>query len=142
MAGHDHGKDHHSHTPFVPDPADAWHKHTTDEPLPQEAHAERVNVGKVLAYGVVGMVIIIASIVFVYVYFQWYATGLRIEREERPDLRYAGQARVDAEYRAYRAQIEEVELAQFGWVDPENNVVRLPLSAAQKKVIEDYAKSR
>ncbi len=132
--------DKHQHTPDFHDHIDPWHTHTTDEPTPQEAHSEKVNVPVVVAYGVACFVVIAVVVVITSIYFNWYVTKTKVAREEQVDNGPTANSVLQAEYLNMRKGVEEVEFKQAGWIDSEKNIVRLPIDVAMKKVVDQYAK--
>lgn len=132
--------DKHQHTPEFHDHADAWHTHHDDEPVPQAAHAEKVNVPMVVAYGTACFVAIVVVVAITTIYFNWYITKTKIAREEQVDNGPTASSLLQAEYLNARKGVEEVEFKQTGWIDPEKNIVRLPIDVAMKKVVDQYAK--
>lgn len=129
-----HGK--HPHTPEIVEPPDQWHAHTADE-KPQEAHGENVNAPIVLIYGTVAFVFIAVCVVATAIYFNWYATRLKIDREERPDLVESGVPSVRDQYNALRADVAK-QMTEYGWADSTTNTYRIPLAKARERVLAQY----
>lgn len=130
-------QDKHPHTPAVSESPDAWHAHGPDEKA-QEAHGENVNTPMVLFYGTMAFLIVVVCVVVTAIYFNWYATRLKIAREERFDLVEPNTASVQSQYNAMRADVNK-QFTEFGWVDATTNTYRIPLEKARAKVLASYA---
>lgn len=132
-----HGHQHQT-TAYEPEAPDAWHTHTIDE-HPQQAHAENVDARSVIIVGILGFGIVIASILFVVVYFSWYVNRLKTEREAFVET--TGQPAIHTPALSARAEILNSAFTTFGVVNAEQQTVRVPINAAKDRVIEMY-KSR
>ncbi|MDX9911040.1 MAG: hypothetical protein RBS39_04335 [Phycisphaerales bacterium] len=112
--------------------ADAWHRHSSEEGMPQSEHAARINpYGLYLGvFGILGFVVV--SVVIVAVYFQSYVSTYRAEKQESVN--------VSEDYVAMRARADAT-LANYQWIDMREGVVSLPIDVAMDNVIEKYAGS-
>ncbi len=130
-------EDKYPHTPAVAETPDAWHTHGPHEKA-QEAHGENVNTPMVLFFGTMAFLIIVVCVVATAIYFNWYATRLKIAREERFDLVEPNAAGVQSQYNAMRADVS-YQFTEFGWADATTNTYRIPLEKAREKVLSSYA---
>jgi hypothetical protein len=131
------------HTAPSHDHADAWHSHAPGELAP-DARAEKVDVLQVLLFSVFGFLIIVVAVTATIVYFNWYTAKAQIARAEAPDLHdpnWKPQDKIDAAYTAYRTAAE-TEQSGYGWTDPENNKVRIPLKEAKARLAEKIAATK
>ncbi len=117
---------------------DAWHTHTIDE-HPQQAHAENIDAPRVIVVGVIGFLIVVASILFVVVYFSWYVNRLKTEREAFVET--TGQPAIHTPALSARAEILNSAFTTHGVVNAEQQTVRVPMTSAMNRVVEMY-KSR
>ncbi len=132
--------DQHMHTPESHEAPDAWHSHTAGE-QPHDAHAEKVDVPQVIAFGIAGFMLIVVAIVATVIYFNWYSTGMMIRKVEQGDLYDPKIARVDQPVSEYRKRLE-AEQDDTGWANPDKNLARLPIDKAKKKVADALANSK
>ena len=77
---HQHQHDHHH------EEVDAWHDHSHDAVRPQQAHTEKVNGPLVIGVGSVLILLIVATVIVTYQYYNWYVTRLHDHRS-RPAAR-------------------------------------------------------
>lgn len=122
--------DHDHYLPAEHPQPDAWHRHSSDEGMPQAEHAARINpfglyVG---VFGILGFVVV--SVIVVAIYFQSYVSTYRAEKQESVD--------VSEEYVAMRARADAT-LANYQWIDMRENVVSLPIDVAMDRVVDAYA---
>ncbi len=127
------------------DAPDAWHSHSADEPRPQQAHSENIDIKSVVFFGVAGFLIVVVSVALTVVYFNWYKNQLftaRIENfDKQPVGKDAPQAKgLHVEALARRSQIIETQFKsrQYDTANPETKTVRIPMEDAFKKVSEQY----
>lgn len=109
---------------------DEWHSHNRAEGVPQPEHAAHVNVAALTAVFVVSSVLLVITVIALVVYFDAHMTQLRAERVETTQL-------AQDHWRPYRQQSFE-SLDSYGWVDPEQNLVRVPIEDAMQIVAERY----
>jgi hypothetical protein len=130
----------HQTTPSVEEPLDAWHTHTADEGAPMQSSTDEVPAFRVLAWGMILYMAVVAVVVIITIYFFAYAHSLQINSEEYPE-KFAGGAPIQ---RSGLAPKEEAfgrfTSSQSAWVDVEAGTVRLSMDAAKKKVIEQYSR--
>jgi hypothetical protein len=121
-----------AHTHDAPDAPDAWHVHTTDEPLPQQAHTSEVDSHRTILYGTVGFIIIVVATVATWEYFKSYTTQLRIQREEQ----------VDMHVKALEARTKTLAELRAGPADhvASDGSIQVPISVASQRVMEKYGK--
>jgi hypothetical protein len=117
------------HTVEVHAEPESWHRHTPEEGLPQQEHAGKVNTTILLGVFVAIVVFVAGAILFTYLYFSRYMVTLRREKIETMAMA--------EEFNAYRARAT-AELEEYGWVDPQAGVVRLPLDVAKARVLAAY----
>lgn len=110
---------------------DPWHAHSSDEEPPQESHGV-TSPGAIALVGVGSFVILLILIGIVAVYFNQVARRTQVEKIERVDL---GQS--------MRTQLaeERQRLSSYGWVDPEQERVHIPIEQAMEQIREEYASS-
>lgn len=130
----------HNTTPAIDEPLDAWHTHSAAEQA-QDAHTNEVPAFRVLGFGLVLYMAVVATIVVITVYFLTYASAAQVSREEYPE-RYGNETQaVQHKQLGDRRAILEGQFtnAQSEWTDPEAGLVRLPMAKAMEKVVAKYA---
>jgi hypothetical protein len=126
--GHDHGHD-------------QWHTHAAGEAPAQAAHLEEIPAFRVLGLGMLlwlGVVVVIAVIA---VYYLAYANTLQITSEEYPE-RFGGENQaVQADQLKARKVVLEGEFLNVTptWTDAQAGTVRIPMSKAMDRVVDQYA---
>lgn len=133
-------------SPDQHDAPDAWHTHTTSEPLPQHAHAENIDTRTVAIFGIGGFLLIVGAVLATVVYFNWYKNQLITQRVEfnDPGLAPATGTRPEGlqdDALARRAKILEQQVTpNYAVTKPDTGAVRIPLPMAMKKIEERYGK--
>lgn len=117
------------HTPEMHDRPDEWHRHTTAEERPQQAHSEIGNPGRVLAVGLIAFLLVVVASVAVYLYYVSFTTNILNEREATG---------LEAEIVAARQDAMERFDRGYVWLDQEQGVVLLPYAEASRRVINEY----
>ncbi len=109
--------------------ADAWHRHTTDEGSPQSEHLSQVNpVALIVTLG--GMTVFtVGAIVVTAIYYIQYTENLKQELRETTDM-----ASQQIEYRTTVSVMQDV----YAWENAQEGTVRVPVSQAMERVVEDY----
>ena len=109
---------------------DAWHRHSSDEGMPQEEHGSTVNptalgiVFVAMVFGVVFVLLILTA------YFNNYTYTYKARQQEGvPVARSVFET--DKAFAASR-------LAGYGWINRDAGTVHLPLDAAYQTVIAQY----
>jgi 5-bromo-4-chloroindolyl phosphate hydrolysis protein len=121
------------HTPPVEDHLDDWHQHTAAEGRPQAEHAANVNIAMLGFVGFVIVAVVVAMVVLVVIYFQAYSSTLIAQKAENTVW-------YEQEYRPYAASSQR-RLQEFGWIDAEAGVIRVPIDHAFSRVIESHRDS-
>lgn len=128
--------DHHPHTPEPVEHADAWHRHTPAEGVPQHEHGTRVNPAFV---GVVLLGIVFFTLAFLFVvwgYFNSYSTRVKADKLEQVTTVLRG------EYQGLRSTAESHLTGAPAWIDREAGTVRMPIDRAAALVVDEYAQPR
>jgi hypothetical protein len=105
---------------------DPWHEHSGEEP-PQDAHGE-TSPGVIAIGGIVSFFIVVACVLFVTMYFDRVLLW-KYEEVVEVDL---GEG--------FRNQQEAWmgNLNGYGWEDPQNNTIRIPIDLAIDRVAAEY----
>lgn len=133
----------HQTTPAAHDEhVDSWHDHT-GEALPQQAHTDDVPAFRVLGFGLMLYMAVVAVIVIISIYFYTTVDKMKVTSEEYPELRADGSVDSSAALHFEAIKLKDGAHAAFTsdqseWVDVEAGTVRLPLNQAKSKVIERY----
>lgn len=125
-----HGK-HHQMLVTEHEHPDAWHTHTTDEPMPQHEHASEIAARRIIWMGVIGFILLAIVCQATIEYFKYYAQRLKVDREEGAPLYVAADK--------YRADsLAQLQSPTVEYV-PQGNYIRVPLPEATKRVMTRYA---
>lgn len=106
---------------------DEWHTHEGDMP-PQYAHGT-VSPAAIFAVGVGGLLSIVICVVLITTYFQM---------ESQQEIALKQEVPMDAAHREMQS-VWASEFSGYGWVDPQQGVIQIPLEKAVEKVAEAYA---
>lgn len=121
-----------SHTQFLPHEhhePDSWHRHTSDEGLPQVEHGSRVNVTTLSIVFVAMTLFMVVSVAALIVYFDRHTRDVR-----QQGLETTTEA---TEYALpYRQQATD-QLGGFGW-SADGTHVRLPVDVAKQQIVARY----
>jgi len=110
---------------------DEWHSHTPDEGMPQHAHGE-TSPTTIAAVGIVSFALLGVTMAFVAFYFVQIN---QMEYSRKVEIDMGSDARTLK--RAW-----EADLRNYGWVDPAENVVHIPIDRAIRSVAREYAQER
>ena len=108
---------------------DRWHAHAGEAP-PQHEHGSRASPIGIIVVAVASLVFVVVLVVLVMVYFNQRVRALRVEREERADFTSFVVGQMD-----HRQQM----MGDYGWIDAENGVFRLPIERAIEITAQEYA---
>lgn len=111
---------------------DAWHSHAGEEP-PQHEHGSIANPIGIMLITVASIVFVVVIVIVVMVYFNQRVRAMRVEREEKADF-----TSFVSDQNAHANQM----MGEYGWVDAENAVIRIPIDRAIELTAEDYANQR
>ncbi len=118
-----------TYLPHEHEQPDAWHRHSSDEGMPREEHGARVNpVALFVALILMGVFTAGASIVTV-IYYVQHTSSLKQELRETTNS-----AAQQIEYRADAMNLQD----NFAWEDTQAGTVRIPISQAMDRVVEQY----
>ncbi len=109
---------------------DEWHEHSGEAP-PQHAHGQ-TTPGVIALYGLGGFIALLVSMAAVGVYFVQVNRAKFVRNVERIEL--------GDETRELKARWQ-AQLHEYGWVDVENNIVRVPIENAIESVAREYAQA-
>jgi hypothetical protein len=141
--------DHHSHSHVVPheEPhADAWHHHTASE-HPQFEHGSTIHYRSILFWSAALVIATVGSIGAVWIYFDHYVEKVKAERFEYNLYRFeqteadAFKLMQDRPSRVYKTGVDD-SLNATGWIDPQKEVIQIPISLAKEKVLKKYSQSK
>lgn len=117
------------------DEHDSWFRHAADEPHHQSAHgATRGGVIIGFMLGTLAIVLVVSAVV----YYSIYEPLVRREVEQKHELRTV---HLTTQFVSMHADWQ-ARLRAYEWADPAAGRVRIPLDAARKRVIDEYARSR
>ena len=111
---------------------DAWHAHQSEAP-PQHEHGSKANPIGIILISLASVVFVVVLVFVVMVYFNQRVRALRVEREERVDF--------SESVAAQKAHAQQV-MGDYGWIDPEHGVFRLPIDRAMVITAQEYASAR
>ncbi len=122
---------HHEPTylPHEREEPDPWHQHTPEEGLPQEEHAAHANTRALLGVFIFMVVFLVVSVAITIIYFNRHIVHLRQANLETTEL-----AAQQLEYQSRSFN----DLEQYAWEDPQEGIVRIPVSKAMEKVVQRY----
>ncbi|MCW5775161.1 MAG: hypothetical protein KIS87_01770 [Phycisphaeraceae bacterium] len=120
-------------TPIVHEQPDAWHRHTLDEGKPQHEHGARAKPA-ILAGVCISMVVsVVAMVLGVAIYFEWYVTRLKADRTETITAATKARSEKEAAWSSLAAP--------SAWKDRDAGTVRIPIERAKRLVVEEYRRS-
>lgn len=145
---HQHQQDHHHH-----EEVDAWHDHSHDAVRPQQAHTEKVNGPLVIGVGSVLFLLIVATVIVTYQYYNWYVTRLHDQSiaagsQMRTKFIAIPEGSIDYAHRSERTQIKELLSASSPAVvvpeDPAGGsaFIQLPENIASERALRIYEQNR
>jgi len=111
---------------------DQWHAHTGESP-PQHEHGTKANPLAIILVAVVSVVFVVAIIIVVMIYFNQRVRALRVEREEHADF---------TSFVVAQETSQQQNMGDYGWIDAENNVFRLPIDKAIEITAQEYSAQR
>lgn len=130
MSDQHHHPKHHQMVVTEHEHPDAWHTHTTDEPEPQHEHAPEIAAKRIIAFGVVGFILLAIVCQATIEYFKLYAKQIREEREEGAPVHVAALEKRSSELGAWSVKAPTYT--------PGDTFVRVPVADAAKKVMDRY----
>ncbi len=120
-------------TPIVHEQPDTWHRHTVDEGRPQHEHGARAKPA-ILAVVCISMIVsVVAMVLGVAVYFEWYVTSLKAERTETITAATKARSEKEAAWSSLAAP--------SAWKDRDAGTVTIPIERAKRLVVEEYRRS-
>jgi len=116
---------HGEHTPVHHEHVDEWHMHTADEGTPQAEHASTASPWVLLAVFLASIIFLVVFIGATMIYAKGYVSTRRATKVEITTWAAgAREARATAEMR----------LSQYGWVDPAEGRVRVPIETVMQEM--------
>lgn len=120
----------HNEIPHVHTEPDAWHRHSSEEGMPQEEHGSTVNptalsiVFVAMVFGIVFVLLILTA------YFNNYTYTFKARQVEG----------VPVSRQVYETENEfaQLKLSTYGWIDRNAGSVHVPLDTAYQTVIAQY----
>lgn len=107
---------------------DQWHAHSGEAP-PQHEHGSKANPVVIILVSVVSVVFVVVLILLVMIYFNQRVRALRVERQEHADF---------TSFVIEQDALQQQMMGDYGWIDTENNVIRLPLERAIEITAQEY----
>lgn len=120
----------HHEVPHVHAEPDAWHRHASEEGMPQEEHGATVNptalsiVFVAMIFGVVFVLLLLTA------YFNNYTYTYKARQQE-------GVPVARAVFETEKA-LADARLSTYGWIDRNAGTVHIPLDTAYQTVIAHY----
>ncbi|TVQ64448.1 MAG: hypothetical protein EA379_01450 [Phycisphaerales bacterium] len=122
---HDPNHDDAAHHPTPED--DQWFEHAPTEEKPQPEHG-KINAKALMGWlGALTVLLVITCVVLI-----WF-----FEQEKQRALQMRHEIDVGGSWRAQYTQVN-AELSGYAWVDPENNIVSVPIDLAMQKIVRQY----
>lgn len=111
---------------------DSWHAHAGELP-PQHEHGSKANPVGIILISVASIVFVVVLVFVVMVYFNQRVRALRVEREERADF---------TSFVAGQNSHAQQMMGDYGWIDAEQGVFRLPITRAIEITAQEYASQK
>jgi hypothetical protein len=109
------------------------HNHAHPAVVPQQATGNKIAHMQVFLFGLGGFMIIVVAVVATYIYYGWYETSLKFDREEM--MIQSQNPAIDA-----RKDVLERVLTTFSVADGAAGKVRIPINMAMDRVVQQYSK--
>lgn len=124
-------------TPVEHSTPDAWHDHAHDA-APMHAHAENVDVPRVMAIGVALFVAVVISVVAVYGLYKWFLTNKLAAQEVTTPGAPALLWRAEKDKQIQAMKAGQTRVIKGGEGVPDRSITVRPLEEAMSSVIEQY----
>lgn len=118
--------------------------HDAPHPPPAAGGEESINMGRIIAVGVVSLLIFALSAVSAFVFLRVYTARLQAAGAESLPARAIGQAEIgivdqvhfDADRRLETWQTaQRKRLSSYGWTDRQRGLIHIPIEEAMRQVI-------